>query len=136
MRDTLDDLDDQFKRLIEMSVQRGLALDAGRVRKANRIFEDRANLSRELLAYGTPFRELVLKNMKHEDPHVRSWLAFLALEFAPDDAEAVLEQLSADFQHQGVRNPMALHIGFSSEMTLKLFRSGELSLFTSWRANR
>jgi Domain of unknown function (DUF2019) len=74
-----------------------------------------ADVYRELRRRGTESVLAVL--LDDPDPGVRAWAGAHALEFAPDEGEPVLEALEA-----GGYGP----ISFSAEMTLEVWRDGEL----------
>lgn len=64
-------------------------------RAANKAAEELAAIYRELRHLGSDATERLLSLARDEDPSVRCWAAAHALEFAPADAEVVLEELAA-----------------------------------------
>jgi hypothetical protein len=76
-----------------------------------------ARIFGELRRRGREAQERLLEFLGDEDPGVRGWAAAHMLEFAPDRAAQVLEQLVQS-------EPWPANT--SAEMTLKVWRQGEL----------
>jgi len=93
----------------------GQATEAGDSRTANKSADVVAHVHTELRHRG--LREALLPLLEHPDPGVRCWAGSHVLEFAPDAAEGVLSSLA---RQQGSL------ISFSAEMTLKVWRQGQL----------
>jgi hypothetical protein len=74
-------------------------------------------LRREIRRRGDAGQAIWLQLLRHHNDHVRVWSAGAALEFAPKEAERVLEELSNSESGMGRLN---------AEMTLKQWRDGVL----------
>jgi hypothetical protein len=85
-------------------------------REANRQHDIIQGVYRELRSRGRGAQNVLLGLLDHPDEAVRGWAAFHCLEFAPNEAEPILEMLS---KSPGIS-------GFTSEMTLKEWRKGSL----------
>ncbi|HEX5235275.1 MAG TPA: DUF2019 domain-containing protein [Silvibacterium sp.] len=129
----MDRLDELIQTLVEKNILRGAALEANTITKANRLFDQIAKISRELLQFGDPAHAKILALLTHENPYVLKWAAFLSLEFNPSKGEQVLEQLAQAYVYRGFADPKVLQVGFSSEMTLKQWRRGELKFVSQWK---
>jgi glycine/D-amino acid oxidase-like deaminating enzyme len=110
---TVDDLIAEYE--IEASLH-GDLFARGDIAASNRAATEVASIYRELRRRGGDSRMALLPLLEAAHPQVRGWAAAHALEFAPEAGEAVLEALSSE------RWP----VGFSAEMTLKVWRRGEL----------
>lgn len=88
----------------------------GDYRTANREHEVLARTYRELRSLGNRGETALESLLRHQDARVRAWAAAHALEFAPDLAEPVLQELV---------NTGGL-LGFGAEMTLSEWRKGNL----------
>lgn len=103
----------------------GQELDEGRPKKANAQFDIMVKLSCELLRRGRSAQLKILSLLNNDNPHVKMWAAFLALEFDSSQGEKVLEEIGRNYR----RN---LNLGFSAEFTLKQWRKGELRTLSEW----
>lgn len=103
----------------------GQELDEGRPKKANAQFDIMVKLSCELLRRGRSAQLKILSLLNNDNPHVKMWAAFLALEFDSSQGERVLEEIGRNYR----RN---LNLGFSAEFTLKQWRKGELRTLSEW----
>jgi hypothetical protein len=110
-------------------------LEEGRIDEANLLFDQMASLSRTLLAMCNSVPTVILPYLESENPNVRKWFAFLALEFEPAAGERVLEELAAEFIYKGVPDSRVLQLGFGSQMTLKRWRRGDLLPVFRWEAS-
>jgi hypothetical protein len=86
-------------------------------RAANRAAVELAGIHRELRAHGSAALEQIMPLLQDQDASVRGWAAAHALQFAPQQAAAVLEELAA-----GPFGP----IRASASMTLREWRAGRL----------
>jgi hypothetical protein len=84
--------------------------------KVNRAADVVAAAYRELRRRGIDAQRVLLALLDHPDLAVRGWAGAHALEFAPEQGEQTLEELS---QEPTIR-------GFNAEMTLEVWRKGEL----------
>ena len=84
---------------------------------ANRAADLIAKVYAELRSADPDAQSASLVLLDHRDPAVRGWVGAHALDFAPEQGEAVLSALSE--QYDGV-------VGFNAEMTLDVWRQGEL----------
>jgi hypothetical protein len=132
----MERVEELIHTLIEKNIQRGSALEANKISKANRLFDQIAELSRELLKAGDPSHSGILDLLNHRSPYVRLWAAFLSLEFDAERGEQALEQLSKAYRYQGFADPKILQISFSAKMTLTHWREGKLSLVSDWGRNK
>lgn len=66
---------------------------------------------------GEEGRMALLDLLNHPDPHVRTWAAAHSLEFAPDRAEATLNEVAQS--DVGI-------VSFDAEITLEQWKKGEL----------
>jgi hypothetical protein len=89
----------------------------GDSRGATMAFDEVGAAYRELRARGIDAQRALLPLLKHEDSAVRLAAGAHALEFAPDDGEPALTELAADDETS---------IAFDAEMTLEVWREGEL----------
>jgi hypothetical protein len=103
---------EEFRRL---SAEHGHALEAANARAANRRFDTLVAIINELRARGPEAQRQLLTLLADPDPSTRNWTAGAVLDFAPSEAEQVLEELS-----RTQRNA----IGFSADWTLNLWREG------------
>jgi hypothetical protein len=115
--------------LVTRAVLNGEALDQLKPRKANAQFDIMVGLSRELLRRGTSVHPKILSMLENQNPHVKSWAAFLALEIDPLRGERTLEEISRNYPH-------SLNLGFTAEFTLKQWREGKLRTLSQWDGNR
>lgn len=86
-------------------------------RAANKAAEELATVYRELRQRGSDALERLLPLLHDEDASVRCWAAAHALEFAPEQAAVVLEDLAS--------GPTGA-IRVSASMTLREWRAGRL----------
>jgi hypothetical protein len=117
-----------LEMLVTRAVVQGEALDQLKPRKANAQFDIMVKLSCELLRRGASVHPKILSMLENENPHVRSWAAFLALEIDPPRGERFLEGISRNY-------PRNLNLGFSAEFTLKQWRKGKLRTLSQWGCN-
>lgn len=102
------------------AAKRGRFLDGADARRANREHDELVAMYRELRRRGRDAQMQLLPLLRHEEADFRLATATRALEFAPDEALRVLEELA--------RHPM--HVAMSAHMTTELWRRGELRLPT------
>jgi hypothetical protein len=111
------------ERLVEefrkLSAEHGHALEASNPRAANRRFDTLVAIRRELRSRGPDAQRQLLKLLADPEPSTRSWSARSVLEFAPSEAEQVLEEIS-----RTQRNA----IGFTADLTLEQWRKGTFKL--------
>jgi hypothetical protein len=86
-------------------------------RAANKAAVELAGIYRELREHGSAALEQILPLLQDHDASVRGWAAAHALQFAPQQATAVLEELAA-----GPFGPLRA----SASMTLREWRAGRL----------
>lgn len=108
--------DDRIGEYTEAAIAHGLATNTGDSRSANAAHDRIASIYRALRAEGE--RERLLPLLDHRELSVRCWAAAHALEFAPEQAEPILEFVA---KHE------AGLVGFSAKQTLVVWRTGELS---------
>jgi hypothetical protein len=117
------------EELLEMLEARatiqGRELEKGTPKRANVQFGIMVRLSCELLRRGESAHQKVLSLLNNDNPYVRSWAAFLALELAPLKGEQVLEEIAHSYRG-------SLNLGFSARFTLKQWRNGELRTLRQW----
>lgn len=115
------------EELMQMLASRAIIRGAATAdpRKANAQFDIMVKLSRELLRRGSSVHSKILSMLENEDPYVRLWVAFVALEIDPIRAERVLEEISRNY-------PRNLNLGFSAQFELKQWRKGELRTLSQW----
>jgi hypothetical protein len=101
---------------VSAAIAHGNASTAGDHSEANRQHDTIQDVYRELRSRGKSAQNVLLGLLEHPNEAVRGWAAFHALEFAPNEAEPVLEVLS---ESPGIS-------GFNAEMTLKEWRKGTL----------
>jgi hypothetical protein len=89
---------------------------SGDIKTANRAADMVAAVYRELRRRGGEARSSLLPFLLSDNYGVRKWAAAHALEFAPEQGRAILELLSKE---KGMD-------GFGAQMTLKVWRKGEL----------
>jgi hypothetical protein len=107
-----EQLVEEFRRL---SAEHGQALEASNARAANRKFPTLVAIIEELRSRDPEAQRQLSKLLADPDPSTRYWTAGAVLDFAPSEAEQVLEELS-----RTQRNAL----GFSADWTLKLWREG------------
>jgi uncharacterized protein DUF2019 len=110
-------LDELLARYSEAAAEHRAALDDASSRRANRAADVLAKVYAELRNRGPEAQHALLVLLDHPDPAVRGWAGAHALDFAPEQGEPALTELSE--QYDGV-------IGFNAEMTLEVWRQGEL----------
>jgi hypothetical protein len=103
---------EEFRRL---SAEHGHALEASNARAANRKFPTLVAIIQELRARGSEAQRQLLTLLADPDPSTRDWTAGAVLDFDPNEAEAVLEEL--------VRTQIGI-LRFSASWTLELWREG------------
>ena len=111
---SIEELADGYRRAASAH---GQATHAGDHETANRHHDMVAAIYRELRARGRSAQEALLPLMQDSDDAVRSWAASHALEFAPEQAESVLNVLA---EGRGIS-------AFNAKMTLREWRKGNLS---------
>lgn len=108
-----------LEQLIEetraLSAERWRAIQAGKPKDGNRMFDLLVAIERELRARGIEAQRQLLKLLEAPDPGTRCWAAASALEFAPAEGERVLAELA--------KAPNGL-VGVSAEMTLEQWKAG------------
>jgi hypothetical protein len=109
-------LNELLKEYASAAVTHGEATTIGDYRKANTQYDVIQAVYRELRSLGQPAQHALLGLLDHPEDAVKAWAASHALEFAPKEAEPVLEALSKSSSISG----------FSAEMTLKERRKGSL----------
>jgi hypothetical protein len=107
-----DRLVEEFRRL---SAENGHALEAANARAANRKYDTLVAIRRELRSRGPEAQRQLLKLLADPEPSTRYFTASSVLQFAPSEAEQVLEELS-----RTQRNT----IGVEADWTLKQWREG------------
>jgi hypothetical protein len=103
---------EEFRRL---SAEHGHALEAANARAANRKFPTLVAIIEELRIRGPEAQRQLSKLLADPDPSTRYWTAGAVLDFAPSEAEQVLEEL--------VRTQIGIP-RFSARWTLELWREG------------
>ena len=110
------------EELVEMyanaAFEHGLASEMGNYRKANASYDLISAAFRELRRRGADALELLLPLLVDERISVRVWAGAHALQFRPEQATSVLEEIAAG--SHGL-------LGFDADMTLKEWRNGKLS---------
>lgn len=102
------------------SAERWRAIDAGRTKDGNRMFDLLVAIRRELRARGLDAQRQLLSLFDDPDPGTRCWAAVSVLEFDPSEGERVLAELA--------KLPDSL-VGFSAEMTLEQWKAGTFKPF-------
>ena len=95
----------------------GLAERDGTSDEANQAARVIAEVYAELRRRGEAAQHALLALLEHADPAVRGWAGAHALDFAPEHGESVLTALSQEYDDV---------VGFNAEMTLQVWRAGEL----------
>lgn len=98
-----------------LSARRWHAIYAGKPKDGNRMFDLLVAIQRELRTRGMEAQRQLLSLLDDPDPGTRCWAAASVLEFAPDEGERVLTDLS--------KNAEGL-VGFSAEWTLEQWKAG------------
>lgn len=109
-------VNDLLKEYITAASAQGTATSTGDYRKANSQHDRVQAIYREFRSRGKSAQHVLLGLLGYPDEAVQCWAACHALEFAPQEAEPVLEKLSSC---QSI-------CGFNAEMTLKEWRKGSL----------
>jgi uncharacterized protein DUF2019 len=107
-----EQLIEEFRKL---SAEHGHALEAADARAANRRFPTLVAIRQELRSRGLEAQRQLLTLLADPEPSTRCWTATSVLEFAPSEAERVLEELS-----RTQRNAT----GVTAHFTLKQWREG------------
>jgi hypothetical protein len=89
----------------------------GDSRGASMAFDEVGAAYRELRSRGIDAQSALLPLLTHEDPAVRLAAGAHALEFAPEEGESALARLATEDETS---------IAFDAEMTLEVWREGEL----------
>jgi hypothetical protein len=103
---------EEFRRL---SAEHGHALEAANPRAANRKYDTLVAIRRELRSRGTEAQRQLLKLLADPEPSTRYFTASSVLQFAPSEAEQVLEELSRTQRNS---------TGVTAHFTLKQWREG------------
>ncbi|HVG57039.1 MAG TPA: DUF2019 domain-containing protein [Hyalangium sp.] len=107
------------ERLVEefrkLSAEHGHALEAANARAANRRFDNLVAIIQELRSRDPEAQPQLLQLLADPEPSTRRWTATAVLDFAPSEAEQVLEELS-----RTQRNTL----GFSADRLLEQWREG------------
>jgi hypothetical protein len=107
--------------LIEMtrtaSAERWRAIEAGKPKDGNRMFDLLVAIRRELRTRGMEAQRQLLRLLDEPDPGTRYWAAVSVLEFAPTEGERVLAEIA--------KIPDSL-VGFSAEWALEKWKEGTL----------
>jgi hypothetical protein len=108
-----------LEELIEMtrttSAERWRAIEAGKPKDGNRMFDLLVAIRRELRTRGMEAQRQLLGLLDDPDPGTRCWAAVSVLEFAPTEGERILTELA--------KLPDSL-VGFSAEWTLEQWKAG------------
>lgn len=116
--------DEELLQMLETRAKiRGQELEEGSAGKANKQFDIMVKLSCELLRRGCSAHQKILSLLRNDNPYVRMWAAFVALELDASKGEQVLEELAKNYTRS---------LGFSAEFTLKQWREGELRTLSQW----
>ncbi|MCL2658882.1 MAG: DUF2019 domain-containing protein [Betaproteobacteria bacterium] len=94
-----------------------IATDMGDSQISNLGIKKRFELHRLLRTRGREAQVLLREMLQDDDPSVRMAAAYPALEFAPEEAERVLEQIAATEQR---------FVGLNAQMLLQEWRKGTL----------
>lgn len=95
----------------------GRATEKGDFVAANEAHHTVASVYRELRRRGVTAQRALLPLIVHDEAGVRGWAASHALEFAPEEGEAVLIAMSDVAKSK---------VSFSARLTLKEWRAGRL----------
>jgi uncharacterized protein DUF2019 len=113
------------ERLVEelrrLSAEHGHALEAAKPRMANRKSDTLVAIIKELRSRGPEAQHQLLKLLADPEPSTRYWTAAAVLDFAPSEAEQVLEELSRTQRNL---------TGFKADWTLEQWRGGTFN--PSW----
>jgi hypothetical protein len=107
-----EQLVEEFRKL---SAEHGHAIKSGNPRAANRRFDTLVAIIQELRSREPEAQPQLLQLLADPEPSTRRWTATAVLDFAPSEAEQVLEELS-----RTQRNTL----GFSAERLLEQWREG------------
>ena len=102
----------------EAAAAHGKASWEGDYRTANRQYHVAVATYSELRRRGTEAQKAILPLLHHDDANVRVWAAVRALEFAQDEAVAVLESIA----------PLHGVAGLDAVMVLKQWHDGKLRI--------
>lgn len=116
MRIDDETIDSLLRLYAEAAAAHGKASSHGDFNTANQQHDIVATVYRELRTRGRDSQLALLPLFKHADAHVRGWAAAHALEFAPAEGEATLEEVC-------LQGGLA---GFNTEITLEQWRKGAL----------
>lgn len=108
-------LDALIEKYRTASAEHGRATDGGDAKAANKGFDTLVVLRKELRSRGDEGWQRLCSLLRDPEPGTRYWAATFLLEFAPQEAEAVLSELASI--------PKSL-VGFSAEMVLKQWKDG------------
>jgi hypothetical protein len=107
---------DLADRYLEAARRRGEALGVGDSDRANREFDDLTEIYREFKRRGTDAFDELLTSSHDRDPNVRGAVGWALIEFFPERARAILNELATK---PGLP-------GFSAGMTLREWDNGQL----------
>ena len=78
----------------ELSAEHGHALEGANARAANRRFDPLVAIIKELRSRGPEAQRQLSELLADPEPSTRRWTASAVVDFAPSEAEQVLEELS------------------------------------------
>ncbi len=110
------DIDVLLYTFRESAQKRAQSLDKLNYKEANKNYDLMENVYREIKKHGIDAQIKLLELLKDDNPWVKLSVASRALEFAPESGVPILENLSK----------MEGSVGFSAEITLEIWRKGEL----------
>jgi hypothetical protein len=108
---------DELAALYEdAAAEHGRGMSQGTPKETNRAADLIAAIYRELRRRDDDSNKAILPLLLSDNPSVRCWAGAHALEFAPEQGRAILEDLA---RQSG-------QVAFSARMTLKVWREGKL----------
>jgi hypothetical protein len=110
------DLQELLNLYENATITHGRASEVGDYRTANREAETMGAVYRELRSRGIENQKALLRLLSHDNVHVRVMAAAHALEFAPEEGEPVLTEIS---RLHGIA-------ALNAEMALQEWRKGNL----------
>jgi hypothetical protein len=108
-------LEELIEKARTLSAERWPAINAGKPKEANHMYDLLVAIRRELRARGIEAQHQLLKLLDDPDPGTRCWAAGSVLEFAPSEGERVLIDIAKHVD--GL-------VGFSAERTLEQWKAG------------
>jgi uncharacterized protein DUF2019 len=111
--------DDTLALYARAAAAHGRATESGNYNAANSSANEITAAYRQLRKCGVPGQNALKELLSHEDRGIRLWAATHALEFAPREAERVLNSLALN---------KGTLVSVSAEMTLSQWRAGRLKL--------